>query len=804
MTGANRFSKAGTQALPLRIAILGILAAHAYTPSYAQQATDTSGTASTPPIGEITVTSRRFSESISEVPISISAYDTKAMDVAGVKDFSGIAQFTPGVTFNSNNNLIAIRGISSTAGAATTGVYIDDTPVHIRQFGTAPSAGLPAVFDLERVEVLRGPQGTLYGAGSQGGTVRFITPQPDLHGYSAYGRGEVAFTKGGEPTYESGFAVGGPIVADKLGFRVSAFNRRDGGWVDWVDYNNGSLRGEDVNSTDITAFRGALTWEPLAGLSITPSIFHQDLKSSGTSTVTEAWSDFDRSEFNYSHNLLPTNNDRFTLPSLKVEYGFGDYLAVSNTAYYKRDQLSTNDAGVWRLSNLQLSFGFPLLTRFGPNDQVGVPDFQAPGNIVNAQENFTQELRFQSDNRNARFTWVAGAYYSKAKQHNVERGMSGRNAHTGESDYDRLYQKLWGMTVLERHGFPLFEGYISYVTDTWVEEEQRALFADASWQATDKLSLSAGVRLSEVDFYFIAARASNTQADWTYNDGSANERATTPRVNVTYQLTDDTMVYANAAKGFRGGGANSSSIINRCAEYIAQLGLGDVSQYESDSVWSYDLGVKGNAFGGRLVYDVGVYNINWTGIQQSNSLVGCGLSYIGNFGDATSHGVDLTVQAAPTDNLLIDLSVGYMNSEYDDLVRSSAAPNATIVINEGNSLPNVVPWKAALAATYNFNAFGREGFFRAAYEYGGRQDGMLPSQDPTTSQYNPAIPILPATNMVRIRTGMSFDSLDVSFFVDNLLDSAPLLSRNSSSRSEYYQVSSWRPRTLGMTLIYRY
>lgn len=811
MTGANSSRKAGIRALPLRLAIVGILGAHAYAPLYAQEADDAPSDAapsasqgSQSLISEITVTSRRFSEAVSDVPISISAFDTEALDVAGVKDFSGIAQFTPGVTFNPGNNLIAIRGISSTAGAATTGVYIDDTPVHIRQFGTSPSAGLPAVFDLERVEVLRGPQGTLYGAGSQGGTVRFITPQPDLYNYSAYGRGEIAYTKGGEPTYESGFAAGGPIVEGKLGFRASAFNRRDGGWVDWVDYNSGDLREANVNPTEVTAFRGALAWEPFDGFTLTPSVFHQDLRSRGSSSVTEAWSDFGESEFNYSHNLLPTNHDRFTLPSLKAEYAFGDYLAVSNTAFYKRDQHSTSDAGVWRLSNIQLNFGFPLLTPFGPSDEAGVPDFRAPGHIINGQENFTQELRFQSDNRDARLTWVAGAYYSKAKQHNVEQGTSGRNAHTGISDYDRLYQRLWGMSVEERDGYPLFQGKFSYVTDTWVEEEQTALFLDASWQVTDKLSLSAGIRVSEVDFYFVAARGSSTQPDWTYNDGSSKERATTPRFNITYQLTDDTMVYANAAKGFRGGGANSSSIINRCAQYIAELGLGDVSQYDSDFVWSYDVGTKGDAFGGRLAYDVGVYSIEWEGIQQSNSLIGCGLSYIGNFGNAKSQGFDLSLQAAPTDNLLIDLSLGYMNSEYSELVRSSSAPNSTIVINKGNSLPNVIPWKGALAATYNFDAFGRESFIRAAYEHGSRQDNTLPTQDPLTSQYNAAIPILPATNMVRLRAGMNFDSFDVSLFADNLLDSAPLLSRNSSSRSEYYQVSSWRPRTVGMTIVYRY
>jgi len=755
-------------------------------------------------ISEVTVTSRRFTESVSDVPISISAVDAKTMDMAGVKDFSGIANFTPGVSFNANNNIIAIRGISSTAGAATTGVYIDDTPVHIRQFGTAPNSGLPVVFDLERVEVLRGPQGTLYGAGSQGGTVRFITRQPDLRNYGVYAKGETAFTVSGDPTYETGLAGGGPIIEDKLGFRLSGYNRREGGWVDWVHYNDGAVRAENVNTRDVSAFRGALAWKPLEGLLVTPSFFYQNVKTKGTSSVAEAWSDFGAHEFNYSLNLLPSSNDNLRLPSLKVEYELGNYLLVSNTAFYKRDAVNNGDGASFRLSNLQQTYGFELLNRFGPNDAVGVPDFRAPSRIINAQDNFSQELRIQSLNRDARFTWVAGLFYMDAKQHNVEQGMSAVNRQTGESDYDRLYRRLFNQTVLEVHGFPLFEGYNSYITDTNVTEGQRAAFLDATWQVTDKLSVGAGVRYSEVEFSFWAGRASNTQANWTYNSGGAKENAVTPRFGVSYKTDGDLMLYANVAKGFRGGGANSSSIALRCAQYIAEYGIGNVGQYDSDSVWSYDAGFKGSAFNGRFGYDIGAYMIDWTNIQQSNSLFGCGLSYIGNFGSAQAKGADLTFRAAVTDDLLVDLAVGYMNAEYSERVMSSAAPNATILINQGNSLPNVTPWKIALGGTYNFTAFGKESYIRADYEYGSRASDLMPTQDPMTSQYNPTLPIIDANDRVRLRAGMRMGDLDISLFAENLLDSAPVLSKSAPRLTEYYTMSTWRPRTLGITALYRY
>ncbi|WP_129778364.1 TonB-dependent receptor [Peristeroidobacter soli] len=756
-------------------------------------------------ITEVIVTSRRFTESVRDVPISISAYDRKALDLAGVKDFSGVAQLTPGVTFSSTNNLIAIRGISSTAGAATTGVYIDDAPVHIRQFGSAPAAVLPAVFDLERIEVLRGPQGTLYGAGSQGGTVRFITPQPSLDSYHMYGRGEVAFTEAGSPMYEAGFAVGGPIVRDKLGFRIGAFNRDEGGWVDWIDYNTGRLREDDANSVQTSVYRAALTWMPIEGLSITPSVFHQDQRTANSSVMAQFWSDFGGHRFKYANNIANTNEDRFTLPGLRVEYRLGDYQLVSNTAWFERDGLMVNDAGIWRLSNLQFNFGFPLLTRLGPDDAVGVPYFNSPGRFTNDQRNFTQELRLQSSNPGARFTWVLGLYFSDAEQRNMEQGESGVSM-DGVADYDRLYRRLFGQTVLQRFGFPLFDGKYSYVTDTWVWENQKAAFADATWKMTDRLSLSAGLRYSEMKFEFDAARASNTQAGWTYSGGKTKEFPVTPRFNLTYRATDELMMYANAGKGFRGGGANSAAVLDRCAQNIRDLGLGDVAAYDSDYVWSYDLGAKGKLIDGRVAYDVSAYVIDWSGIQQSNTLVACGGSYIGNFGEARAKGVDMMLQAVPVPDLLIDLSLGYMSSEYTAQVMSSAESDASVLISDGNSLPNVVPFKAALGVTYNFFAFDNASYVRAAYEYSSRRSDRLPTQDPTTTQYlaNPPFPYLPETHMVRLRGGMDFGSYDVSVFVDNLLDSAPLLSRTSSTQSDFYQVSTWRPRTLGVTVVYRY
>ncbi len=185
------------------------------------------------------------------MPLSVSTYSQDVLDKKSIKSIEGIAQFTPGVTYRLDNvglsYEIAIRGISSQVGAATTGIYVDDTPIQARS-GAAENT-YPILFDVERVEVLRGPQGTLFGSGAEGGAVRFITPEPGLSNYSGYARAEFGGTQKGAASYEVGAAVGGPIVQDRAGFRLSAYFRKDGGYIDSFDYQSGSIVNRDVNQS---------------------------------------------------------------------------------------------------------------------------------------------------------------------------------------------------------------------------------------------------------------------------------------------------------------------------------------------------------------------------------------------------------------------------------------------------------------------------------------------------------------------------------------------------------------------------
>ena len=273
---------------------------------------------------EIVVTATRREESLSKVPISITAYTQESMDIRGIKDFTDIARFTPGVTIDSNQtNSISIRGISSSGGAGTTGIYIDDTPIQIRALGFNPDDTLPQTFDLDRVEVLRGPQGTLFGAGSEGGTVRYIMTQPSLTKFSTYARAETSYTQGGAPSYEAGVAAGGPVIDGVLGVRASAWFRRDGGYIDRIDPTTLSILDRNANHDETTVLRFAATWEPVAGVAVTPAILYQDRKRNDISIYWPLYSNPSADRYESANPTPRGEPDRYVLPSLKITADLG-------------------------------------------------------------------------------------------------------------------------------------------------------------------------------------------------------------------------------------------------------------------------------------------------------------------------------------------------------------------------------------------------------------------------------------------------------------------------------------------------
>ena len=323
-----------------------IISALAATSAFAQNAQSAAskaqaGDAST--IGEVVVTATRQSSTVNKVALSITAVTQKALDQQGVKNAQDFARATPSVTFtrssSEGNPNISIRGISSSLGAPTTGIYLDDTPVQKRGTNgavTGNGSPTPQIFDLDRIEVLRGPQGTLFGSGSEGGTIRFITPQPSLTRYSVYGRGEASAIQGGSPSYEFGVAAGGPIVEDKLGFRASVWDRHVGGYLDHVNIYDGTTIANDTNSGHQFVTRLALAWQATPDLKITPQFYTSVDHIDDQDTFWQNIPQFTTNGGTFTNKvrigppasgLAPNNNGFFLqFPSATIpSYSFGPY-----------------------------------------------------------------------------------------------------------------------------------------------------------------------------------------------------------------------------------------------------------------------------------------------------------------------------------------------------------------------------------------------------------------------------------------------------------------------------------------------
>ena len=317
-------------------------------------AADTAAAEETGPLQEITVTATRHEENLSKVPISVTALTQDAMDVRGIKDFQDVAKFTPGVNIdNSGTNNISIRGISSSGGAGTTGIYIDDTPIQIRALAFNPDDALPKAFDVDRIEVLRGPQGTLFGAGSEGGTVRYITTQPSLTKSSFYSRDEVSYTQGGSPSYEAGLAAGGPLIDGTLGARVTVWYRHDGGYIDRIDPTTLALDEKNANSDRTVLIRLAAIYQPVEGIDITPSIYYQDRYRNDVENYWPIYSDPGSNKFVSANPTRNPDPDRFYLASVKAEGDLGFAKLISNTSFYHRRETTGYDGTLYNLGFYQ-------------------------------------------------------------------------------------------------------------------------------------------------------------------------------------------------------------------------------------------------------------------------------------------------------------------------------------------------------------------------------------------------------------------------------------------------------------------
>jgi outer membrane receptor protein involved in Fe transport len=786
-------------------------------------------------LSEVVVTATRREERLEDVPISVSAFSQEKIDAQGLRNIDDLTRLSPGIAFqrngngssanyNDENSDINIRGIDSQAGTSTTGIYIDDTPIQSRHIGFGAVNAFPALFDLDRVEVLRGPQGTLFGAGAEGGVVRFITPQPSLTHDSGYARSELASTEHGGATFELGAAFGGPIIENVLGFRVSASFRRDGGWVDRAGYTLtpptdptafslqtpvlAGVTERHANWHETMTVRGALKWAVNDDVTVTPSIYYQKLHINDTASYWVALSDPGSDRYYNGNALRNPSFDPFWLAAVKIDWNLGFAQLTSNTSYFHRNQHSTSDYTQYlRATYIYFS---PLPSIFPQPGDAGYATFE------DNQRNWYQEIRLASADLNSRIIWNAGVFFSHL------------NENIPEDIFDATLDAETSGSVCSTD-LPCPNGRIYHGPIDRVVDKQIALFGELTYKITDTVKVTGGLRVSKVDFTgstfaggpFLGTPDAGTSV-------SSSEKPVTPKAVFSWQPDRDNLYYVSASKGYRVGGVNVG-VGTICEGDLATLGLPLGSnglhqvpnKYSSDNLWSYELGGKNTFFEHRLQINSSLFWIDWRNIQQNVYLPSCGEQFTANLGHVVSRGGDIDVQLKPIDSLFLQLTVAYTDAkftkascagalQFDASVGQCTSPTAAAapIVSEGDRLTGA-PWSFTATAEQTLSRWsGYSPYLRADFQYTNAQRALLQGTDSRNALYDTTIPGLPVTKNLQLRAGLRWNGVDLSVFADNVLDQHPELFRSrdiaDDATNRLYFGRGVRPRSYGLTATYRF
>ena len=748
-------------------------------------------------IQQVTITAQRRATLMKDTPISVQAMTAQQLDNEGIRSIDDLTRVMPGVNFtrnatsatgnyNDEDSQIAVRGIASSAGASTTGVYIDDTPIQTRHLAFGSVSPFPALFDLDRVEMLRGPQGTLFGAGSEGGAVRFIQPEPSLDEQSLYVHTEVGSTKNGAPSYEAGAAIGIPLVANSIGLRLSVSDRKDGGYVDRVNYNaaTNQVTGtaeSNANWQETTTMRAALKFAVSRDTSVIASVYHQQLKLNDTSAYWESISDPANGHFLNGNAQPDSSKDPMTLWAVKVNSDLGWSKLTSSTSYFTRNQSGVSDYTQF-LGTVFL--GNPYLN--GPGSAGG------PGSayFTDSQRNVIEEIKLQSNDPKARLNWVAGLFLSRQDENSTEQidDLSAMNA-IGWTTFP-------GMPLGQMYNQSPFEAI----------DKQVALFGQADLNLTDTVKLTAGLRVANINStgqeYFVGPFVGPVASSIS---STFKETPVTPKFGLSWQPDADNMFYVSAAKGYRVGGINPN-LGTLCAADLQNLGLASTPEnYKSDSLWSYEVGSKNSLLNRSLQIDSSAYYVDWKNIQQNVYLPDCGNEFAANLGAATSKGADTSIRYKPVSNLMLTLDVAYTDARYSQTVIAGVNGTGAAIVNKGDYL-STTPWNFTLAADYKVLGFDDvKPYLHADYQFNTAQQGLTPSQNANDGSYDPNAINMPETKNMALRAGANWNGWDISAYVNNVFNSTPeLVHQHDTVASLLYFDRTWRPRTIGLSVNYRY
>jgi iron complex outermembrane receptor protein len=725
------------------------------------QSTVTQGT-SAAGLSEIIVTAQKRSERLQDVPVPVTVLDARALVDSNQLRLQDYYTSVPGLDVvpqaSGSFQHLAIRGITTGTGTnPTVGVTVDDVPYGSSTFlGGGGGTVVPDIdpSDLARVEVLRGPQGTLYGASSMGGLLKFVTVDPSTDSLSGHVQADTSSVyNGAEPGYGFRGSVNVPVT-DTLALRASGFTRRDPGYID-----NPVLHINGINEDHVSGGRLSALWRPSDIVSLKLSALYQDTRGDGFADVD-----------------VPTAGvpQTFVLGDLQQNYlrGTGIYdrkvQAYSATLTAKVGGIDLASVSGYNVSTYSDSYDLTYLlgplTQFGTGPGSGFNGFGVAGTPApenNSTRKFTQEFR-ASASIGTQFDWLVGAFYTYEKSH-YQQNLLAENPDTGALVGDSIDTSF----------SPTYAEY--------------ALFADLTYHITDRFDVQIGGREShirqtyeETDIGPLVPAFDGAASPFFRPEVQTSANPFTYLLTPRFKIAPDLMLYARLASGYRAGGTNYSA------------GPGTPLQYSPDKTRDYEVGVKGNFFDRTLSIDASVYYIDWKNIQLNLINPSTGTGYEANGSAAKSQGVELSVESRPLTGLTI---AGWV--AWDDAQLTQPFPAASTAAGGAYGVPgDRLPYSSRFSGNASIEddfplASRLTGFAGGSLSYVGDREGEFTASAQRQD--------LPAYAKLDLRTGIKYDSWTTDLFLNNVTDKRGVLSGGLGSFPPFGFVYI-QPRTVGLSV----
>lgn len=711
-------------------------------------------------IEEIIVTATKRAESLQDVSASVSAVSTADIEMQGLDSFEGLARSQPGVNLTQptkNRSVFNIRGLSTSIVGGNTqdpvAVYINDIPV-TDTFGAAVQPDL-RLYDVERIEVLRGPQGTLFGSGSLGGTVRVITRKPELEAFDASVRVDFADTDSAGTRERYDAMVNIPLVDDSLALRAVGYYREEAGWV------NNTLIGTDNSSRDWGG-RLSLLWQASDNLDVKMEVLHQQSDPDDADLLNPEMGKFERSS-----TLAEGRPSELSNYNITLEYDIEDFATViSSTSYSESETALIADFGD------VIGLGYPLVNRSQPWES----------------EFLTHELRLVS-NTESDLDWVAGIFY-------IDRDTA--------IDYEA---SLTGIAdginpLLDSLGLPLLEDDGALVSKILTASQELAAFGQLGYRFADSWKVTGGLRVSDTEVEYNEPQRETLNFATYIKEVSSLKSEGEDRGNVTwratlaYEPTEDLHFYMNVSTGYRIGQVNT----NFGPSVIDPSDINIDKTYQPDKTQNYEIGAKTQWWENRMIVNVAAYYIEWSDIQIDAFRSSDSLGFVANAGEAISQGLEVELQVLPLESLELNFALTLQDASIDSI---SAEDSLRSGVVEGDSLPGSYDYKVSGSAQYSwYLAGGEEMYARVSAQYIDESKNGF-SQLAGTGLANPYLRDNASYENVDASIGLLVGQWELTGYGENLTNNDDYIV-NLGGQTGGNSVTTLRPRTLGVRAHYRF